>query len=82
MEYLEFKFLKRLKDFAKLTKKSIEQRAKELSSDKNIKNSQKFWQVLLEGLEFWAINFKYSSQGKKFKYNQVYDELRKSKGIK
>ena len=61
MEYLEVKFLKRLKDFAKLSKKTIEVRAKELSQDRNVKNAQKFWQVLLEGIEYWAIHFKYST---------------------
>ncbi len=36
ISYLEFKFLKRMNDFAKLYKKPLDYRAKELASDKNL----------------------------------------------
>ncbi len=48
MNYVSEKILKRLKDFAKLTKKPIDDRIKSLSNDLNVKFASLFWQLLLE----------------------------------
>jgi len=43
MGYISNKILKRLKDFAKLAKKPVDERTKTLSSDLNVKFATQFW---------------------------------------
>ena len=77
MGYLELKILKRLKDFAKLYKKTLEARAKELSTDKNLTNTNNFWICLLDCLKYWGQKFPSLTDGSPTKFKTVYLELAK-----